>query len=48
MILKNILPLYNWTSGAIIMTVVFGLVCVGIVAALLLMMKVGKKKSTNK
>lgn len=34
----------NWSNGAIIMTVVFGLVIVGLVYAVISMMNSGKKK----
>jgi len=38
------LPLVSWTSGSIIMTVVFGLVCIGLVIALLLLVNSESKK----
>ena len=34
----------NWSNGAIIMTVVFGLVILGLVYAVMSMMNKGKKK----
>jgi cell division protein FtsX len=34
----------NWSNGAIIMTVVFGLVILGLVYAVISMMNNGKKK----
>ena len=34
----------NWSNGAIIMTVVFGLVIAGLVYAVISMMNSGKKK----
>jgi cell division protein FtsX len=34
----------NWSNGAIIMTVVFGLVILGLVYAVMSMMNNGKKK----
>ncbi|MDR9400703.1 MAG: hypothetical protein RI558_04715 [Psychroflexus sp.] len=34
----------NWSNGAIIMTVVFGLVILGLIYAVMSMMNKGKKK----
>ncbi len=39
----HMLPLVDWTNG-IIMIGIFGLVCVGLVAALLIFMNSGKKE----
>ncbi|TDQ28724.1 hypothetical protein DFQ07_1102 [Tenacibaculum caenipelagi] len=36
-------PLVSWTNGTIMM-VIFGLVCIGLVAALLIFVNSGKKK----
>jgi hypothetical protein len=38
------LALYSWANGSFIMIVVFGLVILGLIAAVLLMMNSGKKK----
>ncbi|CAL2103816.1 hypothetical protein [Tenacibaculum sp. 190130A14a] len=37
------IPLVSWTNGTI-MIAIFGLVCVGLVTALLLLINSGKKK----
>ena len=37
----------NWSNGAIIMSVVFGLVILGLVYAVISMIDSGKKKSTK-
>lgn len=42
------IALYNWQNGAFIMTVVFGLVILGLVAAVILMMNADKKKNNQK
>lgn len=41
MTLINI-PFYSWGSGAFIMTIIFGLVIIGLVAAIYLMMSSDK------
>lgn len=41
------LPLYNFTNGAFIMIVVFGLVIVGLIAGVYLMMNSDKKKKSE-
>ncbi|WP_348812571.1 hypothetical protein [Flavobacterium maritimum] len=38
------LSLYSWGNGSFIMIVVFGLVIIGLVAAVLMMMNSDKKK----
>jgi len=38
----------NWNNGAIIMTVIFGLVILGLVYAVVSMMNKGKKKEDEK
>jgi cell division protein FtsX len=38
----------NWSNGAIIMTVVFGLVILGLIYAVMSMMNKGKKKKTKR
>jgi hypothetical protein len=38
------LALYSWANGSFIMIVVFGLVILGLIAAVLVMMNSGKKK----
>ncbi|MEY8862503.1 hypothetical protein [Tenacibaculum singaporense] len=40
--LMNI-PMVSWTNGTIMM-IIFGLVCIGLVAALLILVNGGKKK----
>ncbi|WP_198027658.1 hypothetical protein [Seonamhaeicola sp. S2-3] len=37
------IALYNWTNG-VIMMIVFGLICISLVAALIIFMSGGKKK----
>ncbi|WP_428743527.1 hypothetical protein [Tenacibaculum sp.] len=37
------IPLVSWTNGTIMM-VVFGLVCIGLITALLILVNGGKKK----
>jgi hypothetical protein len=44
---KLILPLFSWENGAFIMTIVFGLVCLGLVGIVLLMMNSDKKKKED-
>lgn len=44
MILLNKIPLFNYENGAFIMTVIFGLVILGLLAGVYLMMKNDKKK----
>lgn len=39
----NIIPLVSWTNGTILIGV-FALVCVGLVAAVMLLMSTDKKK----
>ncbi|WP_256469080.1 hypothetical protein [Flavobacterium sp. K5-23] len=41
--MKN-LALFNWDNGSIIIVFVFGFVCIGLVAAVLLLMNSDKKK----
>lgn len=41
------LPLYNFTNGAFIMIVVFGLVIIGLIAGVYLMMNSDKKKKSE-
>lgn len=46
--MKNLsILLFNWQHGALIMTVVFGLVIVGLVGVVLLLMKTDKKKKED-
>lgn len=43
--MKNlIVPLYSWSNGAIIMTIVFGLVILALVGAVFFMMNNNEKK----
>ncbi|MDE0536635.1 MULTISPECIES: hypothetical protein [unclassified Tenacibaculum] len=39
------IPLVSWTNGTIMM-IIFGFVCVGLVAALLILINSGKKKDS--
>jgi hypothetical protein len=41
--MRNI-SLYSWENGAFIMVVVFGLVIIGLIGAVIMMIKTGKKK----
>tara|TARA_R110002072_G_scaffold72354_1_gene173003 strand:+ start:24827 stop:25033 length:207 start_codon:yes stop_codon:yes gene_type:complete len=41
------IPLYNYTNGAFIMIVIFGLVIVGLIAGVYLMMNNDKKKKSE-
>lgn len=45
MILMNKIALFNYENGAFIMTVIFGLVILGLVAGVYLMMKNDQKNS---
>lgn len=46
--MKNLsILLFNWQHGALIMTVVFGFVIVGLVGVVLLLMKTDKKKKED-
>lgn len=38
------IPLYSWENGAFIMTIIFGLVIIGLIAGVYLMMYNDKKK----
>jgi len=40
-------PLYNFSNGAFIMIVVFGLVIVGLIAGVYMMMNTDKKKKSE-
>lgn len=45
LLMKNLsIVLFNWQNGAFIMTVVFGLVILGLVGVVMLLMKTDKKK----
>lgn len=44
---KLVIPLFDWANGAFIMTIVFTLVILGLVGAVMLMMKTDKKKKSN-
>jgi len=41
------LPLYSWENGAFIMTVIFGLVIIGIIAGVYLMMNNDSSKKRD-
>ncbi len=41
------IPLYNFSNGAFIMIVVFGLVIIGLIAGVYLMMNNDKKKKSE-
>lgn len=41
------IPLYSWENGAFIMTVIFGLVIIGIIAGVYLMMNNDKSKKRD-
>ncbi len=45
--LNRILPLYSWDNGAFVMIVVFGLVIVGLLAAVYLMASGGNKNKKD-
>jgi hypothetical protein len=44
---QNILPLFNFSNGAFIMIVIFGLVVIGLVSVVFLLMNTDKKKKSN-
>lgn len=44
---KLVIPLFDWANGAFIMTVVFGLVILGLVGVVMFMMNTDKKKKSN-
>lgn len=43
----TILPLFNYTNGAFIMIIIFGLVVTGLIGAIFLLMKTDKKKKND-
>jgi hypothetical protein len=41
-------PLYSHSNGSFIMIIIFALVCLGLVSAIMLMMKGDKKKKNDR